>query len=329
MTNLQLSDVFVILFVILILTLIVNEAYRAKRNTEIRKINNSSQPSKFQFNNSNLKLGFCTSNFNQSMKLNVKNIKRLIDYAVKNGYYWLELRDPNASLSFGDCKQIADYAYGNNIDIIYAIDKGLLDKDFWDIYPKAIDNASIFYGPRVIRILGGNEEFKKNPFKKGWTKYEYSLVSTFASRAGKIASDYGLQLSIENTVEPLLGSYDSTGNIYHGFRDLMSNTNKNVNWVFDTSNLFTISREPVTPFKAYEYLKDNIRRVSYIQLKSSSGDAVQSVLTVNELSFDKILNTASANDITYIAMELPPQHTFKQIDNNMNSSLDYLVQNEF
>ncbi|MHC4216377.1 MAG: hypothetical protein ACYSWP_23750, partial [Planctomycetota bacterium] len=72
----------------------------------------------------NLKAGFTTVVFINYLPVSQENAIKMIDYADRRGFPWIELRDPNGILSPSECKQLALYARSKNIEVGYAIHKG-------------------------------------------------------------------------------------------------------------------------------------------------------------------------------------------------------------
>ncbi|MHC4423711.1 MAG: hypothetical protein ACYSWR_03455 [Planctomycetota bacterium] len=91
----------------------------------------------------NLKLGFTTQSFIAHVSVTKENAKKFIDYASAQDFTWVELRDPNAILKSSECKEIADYARSKKIEVGYAVQKGLLDSDFWQIFDRGVENAAV------------------------------------------------------------------------------------------------------------------------------------------------------------------------------------------
>jgi len=57
-----------------------------------------------------MKFGFTTQNLAKWLPNSVENLKTVIDFAKKKGFSFIELRDANAGLSYGDAKKVAAYA---------------------------------------------------------------------------------------------------------------------------------------------------------------------------------------------------------------------------
>jgi len=268
-----------------------------------------------------LKLGFTTTNFLNLLPVSVDNKKKLIDYAAEQGYVWIELRDPNADLTLANCRELATYANNKGIKIGYAIQKGLLDKDFLETFSRGLANAAVFEGPKTIRVLGASAEFQ-DPKKKAWTLEElYKAVETANTAANK-AKELGLQLVVENAFEPLKGDGISS----FGTTEFFANVNRNVALQLDTANLFAVSRVCAAPEDAKKFLEKNIGNLAYIHLKTSTPEhKVSPCLGDNELGFDIVFELMQKNRVYWVAIELPGAKTLEEAKGNHERSVKYLM----
>lgn len=272
-----------------------------------------------------LKLGFTTQNFLPVMPVNLENSKKLIDYAAEEGYAWIELRDPNADLTIEEAQQLSDYAQEKNIEVSYAIQKGLLDEDFWSTFSKGVKNAAVFEGPGFIRSLGSFAEFNADTNKQGWTAEELDQLVLYADSAATIAQENGLQYVIENAAESFFGKADE----YYGIADLFARTSGNVGWQFDTANPFSVSRVHPPADSIQAFLTEHADNLYYIHLKSAKDGQAQATLMENPLAFDTVFQIMSENDIPYVAIELQAVDDQEQAFGNMEESVNYLREQGF
>jgi sugar phosphate isomerase/epimerase len=273
-----------------------------------------------------LKLGFTTQNFIQCVPVTLENVRRFIDYAVEKGFAWIELRDPDAKLTLEECRQLAQYAETQGVEIGYANQRGLLDVDFWQVYTKGLQNATAFKsGTRTIRALASGAEFEENENKKGFTIAEFEILVKNAEKAAQLAAENGLQLVIENGNEPLRGGSESL----FGLADLLDATGPEVGWQFDTANFFSGARIYTKPADAKAFLETHIQRLHYIHLKSSQNQAAMPALTDNELDFDVIFPLLEKHDKPYVAIELYAIDDVDEIYTNMEESVKYLGEKGF
>jgi sugar phosphate isomerase/epimerase len=271
-----------------------------------------------------LKIGFTTANFLQALPVSLDNGKVVIDFAAANGFPWLELRDPSAKLTLNECKELAAYAKVRGVEIAYAAQVGLLDATFWEIFSRAVVNASVFEGPRTVRSLVFGDEFNLDPKKLAWNLDElYRLVKT-ANRAGNLAKTLGIQYVVEHAQESLKGD----GMSKFGFTEFLANTNSNVKWQMDIANFFAVSRVVTKPDDARAFLEKNVGRLGYAHLKSSSPEhKTTDVLQENELPIETVFDILSKNNVNYLAIELTQKKSFEECANNLMKSIDFLKKN--
>ncbi len=280
----------------------------------------SSKPSLQFTEHPNLKLGFTTQNFLAAMPVSLETSKQFVDYAAEQGYDWLELRDPNAELSVEESKEIASYAQEKGIEVSYAIQKGLLDHDFWPSFEKGLKNAVAFEGPNLIRSLASLSEFASDTTKQGWTEEELESAIQYADSAAALATEAGLQYVIENGGEPFFGKEEQ----YFGVADLFAQVGDKVGWQFDTANPFSVARVQTTSDSVRQYLQDHVNNLFYIHLKSAKLGQAQEVLGENPLPLTEVLQTLSENSVTYVAIELQAVDNMEKAFENQENSLAYL-----
>ena len=271
-------------------------------------------------NRPDLKLGFTTQNFIESLPVDLEHAKELVRYAAQHGCHWIEYRDPNAELTLADCREIAAFARAQGIEIAYANQRSLIDSDFWEIFEKGVVNAAVFEGPHTIRAVLSGELLEADAEKKGFTKDELDQLVATAERAAKMAKEHGLQLVIENGLEAFAGD----GETIYGYREFFDAVSEAVNCQPDTGNFFCAARIPASPEQAKKFLDDNIERTSYIHLKSSVDHEFQAVLTDNALDFDYVFDLLASHQVPYIAIELVPAENADQAYKNHEASVEYL-----
>jgi len=272
-----------------------------------------------------MRLGFTTQNFIKAMPASVETSKTLISYARQNGYRWIELRDPDASLSYEECEEIAAFANSNGIEIIYSSQRGLLDDDFMDVFSRALVNSTAFDGQKYVRVLIANTEYPAGVAKLGWTKEEFEKAVKIADKAAAMAKEYGFELAAENSN----GDIDGIGKPYYGLAEFFDNTSENVKWQFDTANFFWVPQADISPKQAEEFLKKYAHRLSYLHLKSAADGKSLPVLADNPLNFEVIFPILDKAGCHYIAIELDVIEDEKQIYDNHSKSLEYLLKNGF
>lgn len=281
---------------------------------------------KIQFNDyPNLKLGFTTQNFLQAMPVTLESSKQFVDYAAEQGYAWLELRDPDAVLTLEESKEIAAYAREKEVEVSYAIQKGLLDDDFWSTFEKGVKNAAVFDGPKLVRSLASGAEISGDTTRQGWTADELAELVQRADSAASLAQANGLQYVMENGAEAFFGD----GTNYYGIADAFSQVGEDVGWQLDAANPFSVSRVHASPDSISTFLQEHIDNLFYIHLKSAQQSAAKETLTANPLAFSEIFQLLSDHQVPYIAIELQAVADQEQAFANMEKSIDYLQSEGF
>jgi sugar phosphate isomerase/epimerase len=269
----------------------------------------------------NLKIGFSTQNFMKSMPLDVKSINEIIDYAAREGYSFIELRDPEASLLLSECKMLAKFAESRVVEIIYEINVNPLAPNFSSIFQKSLENITAFSDKGIIRTIVSNSEFSSDTTKKGWNEQELNQIVELTEYWGEIAQKHGCRFIIENANEAFFGK----NKVYFGFADFFNRTKK-VGLQFDTANPFqNTSREKADPRKVEEYLTTVQDRWVTTHLKSCKDGISQPVLDDNPFDFEKILSLMSAGNVTYLALELASVPDKRTCFENHSKSINYLV----
>jgi sugar phosphate isomerase/epimerase len=271
-----------------------------------------------------IKHGFTTTNFLKPLPVSLENKKKLLDLAGELGCSWVEIRDPSASLSVDECKQLMAYAKSKNIEIGYALQVGLLDPKFWEIFTRGLPNAVVFEGPRTIRTLAAGPEFANDPKKTVWNLTELFKAVQVANRAANMARAVGLKYVVENAFEALKGD----GVTGFGLSEFFANVNSNMFLQCDTANFFATSRVVTKPEEAKAFMEKYASRMPYIHIKASSSEhKVLPVLAQNELDFDTVFTILTKNKIRYQAIELTQPDTYEECAGNLRKSFEYLVKN--
>jgi sugar phosphate isomerase/epimerase len=272
-----------------------------------------------------LKVGFTTWNFSKQMPVNLANAKKFVDFASEQGFAWMELRDPSAVLTLAECKEIAVYAKQRDVEIIYAVMAGLLDPNFWEVFSRAVANANVFDGPRIVRTALPGLEYAANEKKTAWTLAEFSKIVDTANQAANLARMFGLRYMVENATETLKGD----GVTSFGTTEFFANVNSNVEWQLDTANFFVTSRVVAKADDARAFLEKTAGRLAYVHVKTATKDNKPSpVLDENpRLIFEIVFWLASKNKAPYLAIELPQPNSLDELYANTKKSVEYLVRN--
>ncbi len=268
-----------------------------------------------------LKIGFLNVNFAKQWPLGFESAKKAIDFAREQGFAWIELRDPYATLTLTECKELAAYARQRGVEVAYGMNVGLLDLNFWEVFSRGLANAAVFDGPRTIRTAGPGLEFATNEKKTHWTFGELQKAVEVANQAGNLAKAFGLQYIVENGLEAIKGDGVSS----FGTVELFGNANSNLGFQLDTGNFFCVARVWTKPEDAQAFIEKYGPRMGYMHLKTSSKEhKVQPVIGDNELDFDIIFGIAAKNKRPYVGFELDQPATLEQAIDNHKKSVQYL-----
>jgi sugar phosphate isomerase/epimerase len=272
-----------------------------------------------------LKLGFTSQNFSKWLPNSVDNLKTVIDFAKKNGFSFIELRDAAAGLSYDDAKKVAAYAKNKKIEVIYAMGQGALDSNYFELFSKGLANTMLFDGPRFARTAAFGQEMTSDPKKQFWTAAEFTQLVQNLNQAGNTAKTFGYTLCVENAFEGLKGD----GVSMFGTADLFGpkGVNANVGFQVDTANFFCTSRAENSPSDVKAFFEENAKRVTYIHIKSSIDKKPALVLNGNDVPFDAFFNSLAKNGKVYVALELANADTLENAYTNHQKSIDYLRKN--
>ena len=249
---------------------------------------------------SNLKIGFSTQDFQKAMPVDVKSLTEIIEYASKEGYQFIMLRDELAKLTSEDCKSIAGVAKKNRIDVIYEIHKNPLDSGYFEIFEKGLANTLLLPGPGIIRTLVSKSEFETDPSRKGWSKDELAELGRISEASASKAKGKNVQFIVENFNEAFFGN----GPEYYGLNDFFANTTI-TGLQFDISNPFrNTSRLKAEPEKVMTYLSSLGKRWVTTHLKTAVAGEMQPVLTENPISVEDVVSLMAKKNIPYVTLEL-------------------------
>jgi len=271
-----------------------------------------------------IKLGFTTTNFLKPLPVSLENKKKLVDLASELGCSWVEIRDPSGALSPEECKQLMAYAKSKNLELGYALQVGLFDPAFCEIFSRGLANAPVFEGPGTIRTLAAGPEFDKDPKKTTWTLSELFKAVQIANRAANLARAAGLKYVVENSIHALKGD----GITGFGLTEFAANVNSNQFFQCDVGNFFAVSRVVAKPEEVKAFMEKYAGRMPYIHIKTSTPEhKVLPILGPNELDFDTVFALLTKNKIRYAAVELTQPDTYEECAGNLKKSFEYLVKN--
>ncbi len=267
-----------------------------------------------------VKLGFSTQNFLNCMRVGVNNLKELLDFAVDEGYAFIELRDPAADLSQEDCRVLAAYAREKDVEVIYEIHKDLFNPEFKEVFDRAVRNTAVFGKPGILRSIMSWSEFTADEDKTGWTTEELDHLASMADECAAEAKELNVQFILENIIEPWFGNDRG-----HGLADLFRETS-GIGLQFDTANPFLPScRGVADPDDVAEHLDQIADRWFTTHLKCGKDGAIQPMLEENPMPYQKIFGLMSGKQVKYAALELLAVDDKQACFDNHRKSIEYLA----
>lgn len=272
-----------------------------------------------------IKIGFTSQNFSKWLPPTAPNLKTIIDYASQKGFAFIELRDPNASLSYSDAKEVAAYARQKKIEVIYAMGVGGLDNSYFEVFSRGLANTMVFDGPRFVRTGANGSEMSRDPKKQYWTAEEFALLVQNLNQAANTVKTFGYSLYVENANEGLAGDGITT----FGIADLFGpkGVNANVGFQLDMANFFCVSRVVNSPNDVQNFFEANVKKMGYSHMKTSKNRTPQPFLDGNELPFDVFLLSLSKYGKLYVTIEHANADTLENAYINHQKSIDYLLKN--
>jgi sugar phosphate isomerase/epimerase len=273
----------------------------------------------------NIKLGFTSQNFSKWLPPTAPNLKTILDFASQKGFAFIEIRDPNASLSLNDAKEVGAYARQKNIEVIYAMGVGGLDANYFEVFSRGLANAMALDGPKFVRTGANGNEMNMDLKKQFWTAAEFPQLVKNLNKAANTAKTFGYTLYVENANEGLAGDGIAT----FGTADLFGpkGVNANVGFQLDMANFFCTSRVVSSPNDVQNFFEANVKKMGYSHIKTSKNRTPQPILDGNELPFDVYLSSLSKFGKVYVAIELVAADTLENAYINHQKSIDYLLKN--
>jgi hypothetical protein len=268
----------------------------------------------------NLKIGFSTQDFQKAMPVDVPNLIEIIEYASREGYQFVMIRDDLAKLSSGECTAIAIAAMNHEIALIYEIHKNPLDSGYFEIFEKALANTLLLPGPGIIRTLISKSEFESDPTRKGWSKEELVELARISEASATKANKKNIRFIVENFNEAFFGNVPE----YHGLSDFFEHTAL-TGLQFDISNPFrNTSRQKSEPENVMAFLSALGNRWVTTHLKTAIDGEMQPVLTENPIPVEDIIALMAVKNIPYVALELAGVSDKDQCYENHALSIQFL-----
>lgn len=269
----------------------------------------------------NLKIGISTNSFGSAIPLNEAGVTEIIEYASKEGYQFVEIRDVMADKLPTDClKALAEVAKENKIDIIYVIGIDPLDPGFYEVFERGLKNTLIFPVPGIMRTLVSKPVFDPDINKKGWNKEELNKLTIICEDCTTIAKSKNIQFVVENLNEAFFGD----GLTYYGLADLLTSAS-NTAFQLDIGNLFrNTTRVRNDLEKVINYLPTLGNRWVETHLKTIQEGEPQVILTENPLTCEKVVEMMGKLNIPFVMIELIDVPDKQQCFNNHAKSIQFL-----
>lgn len=270
-----------------------------------------------------LKPGISTFNFLKSIPFDIRGLTEIIEYASETGFQYVEVRDFQADLTIGQCKELASVAEKNKIDLIYVFNKNPLDSGFSEVFERALANVTVLPGPGILRALVSRTEFDADKLKKGWNSEELARLVNIADHCAHIASERNIRFVVENNNESFFGD----GLTYFGLADFFEQSDY-TGLQMDIANPFcNSSRVKNDPEKVFSFLSGMGDRWIETHLKTVKNGEPQPVLTDNPLKIEKIVELMGKMNVIYVTVELVSAEQKEECFNNHELSIKFLKDN--
>lgn len=265
-------------------------------------------------------VGFSTQDFQNAMPVDVESLSKIIEYAAKEGYQFVEIRDDSAMLKADECSLLAEVSSNHDIDVIYEIHKNPLDPGYEEVFTRGLSNTLLFSGPGILRALVSKSEFDADPSKKGWTKKELDALIKASEDSAFKAKSKNVRFIVENFNEPFFGD----GKNYYGLSDFFANTTL-TGLQFDISNPFrNTSRQKADPSDVARYLPALKDRWVTTHFKTAIAGEAQPVLTNNPLTIEEVTALMGRQNVIYFTLELVSVKDKQQCFINHSASIQFL-----
>lgn len=266
-------------------------------------------------------VGFSTQDFQSAMPVDVESLAEIIEYASKEGYQFIELRDDSALLKADECRVLAEVASDHDIDVIYEIHKNPLDPGYEEVFARGLSNTLLFPSPGILRTLVSKSEFDADTSKKGWTKGELDALIRASEDSAYEAKSKNVRFIVENFNEPFFGD----GSSYYGLSDFFDNTVL-TGLQFDISNPFrSTSRKKADPEEVAKYLLNLKDRWVTTHFKTALDGEAQPVVTDNPLTVEEVTILMGKMNVMYFTLELMGVKDKQQCYDNHASSILFLM----
>ena len=242
---------------------------------------------------------------------------KTIEWAKRNGFSWVEVRDKNVEFSRCDIEKIRNLANKLGIRIHYAWDSNDMLKAGNDaVFKKAIGNAAAFGSDTVARLTFANSVFLENPKATGFTEKQADIICEKIIQYNRLAKVSGVILCYENAFESLYNIGDEKGFEY--FLDRIGF----MKMTFDMGNALNKAAGATyaTPKEAEDFYEKYKSKSSYIHFKTTKDGVMQPEMVMDaDVNFEKYLGMMP-ND-AWLCVEIPASETEAQTKENILDAL--------
>jgi sugar phosphate isomerase/epimerase len=272
-------------------------------------------------------IGFTTNMFINSLNNREVKLEDLMIWGKKNGFSWVEIRDPYIDMTKEELCNIKDLGEKLNLNLHYAWDTtDLLNPKDEEFY-RAIENAVVFGKGVHCRVVISPEQFKNDKNKIGYSEEELDKIIVKVQEYTKISKDKDVVLCFENSFEPLNGDSKS----YFGIIDILEKC-KEIKTTFDPGNFTNKGQTRAIPSneELIRYAEKYNQYIPYIHVKNTINNILQSSI-INNGDFDlkEIFNQLTKLNNKLICIELPCQTNYKLMQEMILDSINYLCKEGF
>jgi sugar phosphate isomerase/epimerase len=267
-------------------------------------------------------LGLTTNTFMKFIKNSEITNEQIIKWAYDFGFSWVELRDPDVSMSNEDLLMLKELADGFNIRIHYAWDVTDLLHPNDAIFFRGVEKAGIFGQETHSRVVIAPDSIKNVEDKKGYTQAEFQQILSMIKKYTIYAAEKGIIVCFENAFEPIRGD----GCEYFGMSELLDEA-KDMRTTFDPGNFTNRMQSRALPTAAavLEYTCNYKAQIPYFHIKTTLDyNLLPYVDYTTDFDMAAIFVEMANTQNMLFCLELPADKTLTATKENMMKSVDFL-----
>lgn len=262
-------------------------------------------------------LGLASNTYKQVLMSGEMTIKELICWAAGRGFSWVEVRDPDVTMTRDELEGIKRLADSLKIRIHYSWDnKDTLKED--ETFYQGMENAALFGPGTCCRVLIAQETVRG---RKGYSKEEVEKILLVVEKYVKRSKELGIWLCFENSMEPIRGD----GVEYFGMSELLEKCQE-MCVTFDAANATncTTCINP-TEEQLLEYYNRFSERIFYFHLKvTKNHQLLDTVEREGDFHVENLFQAFSSNKDMKICLEIPQQPDLRKMTAAVERSLEVL-----